>query len=246
MMKMRILLPGYPIKGSRGYLGWSNVILLEDEGKRILFDTGSYGDRHLLLEKLEEASLSVDEIDYVVLSHLHFDHASNVVLFPEARIVISEREWEYATTLEYEQKKDTFIPLPLIQWLQREKARITLTSEGDNLTENLSIMLLPGHTPGSLGLLIPGEETMLLGDAVKSGFEFQSATPSYHFDTSQEWLKSFQRIKEALKIIPGHDVPLILEEGVISHWEETPLVTLEYTPFHRDLNRIILEDRHRL
>src|SRR5690348_5131665 len=62
-------------------------------GKNVLFETGigaffepklreRYGvveDRHVLLESLREVGLSHDDIDVVVLSHLHFDHPGGLL-----------------------------------------------------------------------------------------------------------------------------------------------------------------------
>lgn len=240
-MNLNILLPGYPIKGSRGYLGWSTVVLLRDEGKWILFDTASYGDRYLLIEKLKECLPLGGEIDYVVLSHLHFDHALNVDLFPRARLVLSRREWEYASDGEYREQEDPFISPPLMEWLRVKKKELLLLEDGQPLTKNLSVRLLPGHTPGSLGLNLINEKILLTGDAVKNGAEFLSAAPSYLFASMDEWQKSLRIIKKARKIIPGHDVPLTLEGGEITGWENPPEVTLDYTPLREELDCINLK-----
>ena len=69
------------------------AMLVEDDGRLILFETGvgsffspklraRYGvqeDRHVLLDNLEAAGFSPDDIDIVVLSHLHFDHAGGLL-----------------------------------------------------------------------------------------------------------------------------------------------------------------------
>lgn len=239
-MRIHILLPGYPIKGSRGYLGWSTVILLENRGEWILFDTASYGDRYLLIEGLKKYLPEGEEIQYVVLSHLHFDHALNVDLFPKAQIVLSRREWEYAISGEHLSREDYFISFPLIEWLKREKERLLLFEDGEPLTEEITVHLLPGHTPGSLGLNLNKEETLLIGDAVKSGMEFITAYPAYHFASIEEWQKSYQIIKQAKTIIPGHDVPLHLKKGEITRWERAQNAVLEYTPLCQELNCITL------
>ena len=76
-----ILLPGIPVSSTRGALGWSTVALIETGGLRILFDTGSYGDRSLLIERL--LSLDPQALDAVFISHLHYDHCQNIDLFAD-------------------------------------------------------------------------------------------------------------------------------------------------------------------
>ena len=88
----RVLLPGIPGGTSRGYLGFCTVYLFRLDDRWALFDVGHYGDRHLLQAALSAAGLTPGEIEFVVLSHLHFDHSLNLPLFPRAEIFISAAE----------------------------------------------------------------------------------------------------------------------------------------------------------
>lgn len=96
-----------------------NVPLIEAGGKRILVDTG-IGDKWnakqqriyrlersvTLLDGLARLGLDPEDIDVVVNSHLHFDHAGGntrlvdgrpVPTFPRARYLVQKGEWEDAT-----------------------------------------------------------------------------------------------------------------------------------------------------
>ena len=69
------------------------AFLVETDGRKILLETGigaffppslreRYGihqDRHILLDSLAKLGLCHDDIDVVVLSHLHFDHAGGLL-----------------------------------------------------------------------------------------------------------------------------------------------------------------------
>ncbi|MGC8571416.1 MAG: MBL fold metallo-hydrolase [Caldivirga sp.] len=45
---------------------------------------------------LSRRGLKVNDIDYVVLTHLHYDHAINALIFKNTRVILSEKERDYA------------------------------------------------------------------------------------------------------------------------------------------------------
>ena len=147
MLPFEILLTGIPVTSSRGALGWCTVAHLALEGKHIIFDTGSYGDRHVLLERLDKAGIFQQQIDTIVISHLHYDHFVNVEIFPRANILVSKRDLEYVLSGEYIQANDPNVPIGLIRQC---KDRITIVEDGEFIVPGLRVMELPGHTPGTI------------------------------------------------------------------------------------------------
>lgn len=171
-------------------------LLIEGPELRILCETGigaffepklaeRYGveepERHLLLDNL--ASLGIDEgmIDYVILSHLHFDHAGGLLpsyaeiqkkgprlLFPKARYVVSTAAWQRALS-PHPRDKASFIPgMPK---LLRESQRLMLITgeQADTIADGrLQFRLSQGHTPGHLHTLFQGESgsVFFCGDLV--------------------------------------------------------------------------------
>lgn len=108
--RWKVLLPGMPVTSSRGALGWCSVSLIHDAGRHILVDTGSYGDRALLLKKLQDEKLGPGDIDDIFLTHFHYDHVLNCDLFPGAVIHLSETECQYVVSGGHERANDPFVP----------------------------------------------------------------------------------------------------------------------------------------
>ncbi len=151
-------------------------------GKTVLFETGigaffepklreRYGvqeDRHVLLESLREAGFEHGDIDVVVLSHLHFDHAGGLLsqwqegeaprlLFPNATFVVSAACWDRARN-PHPRDRASFIPeLP---GLLEKTGRLEIVDGQYSraLGKTVRFHYSDGHTPGLMLAEIVGPE----------------------------------------------------------------------------------------
>ncbi len=107
--------------------------------------------------------LSVSDIRTAVISHLHFDHVGGIAHIPQATLIVGAREWAQLSKPhpEHEWILRDHIEIPRAKWQP-----ITFESTDDPLSDGFegifdvagdsSMILLPtpGHTPGSLSMLI--------------------------------------------------------------------------------------------
>ncbi|MGE8233859.1 MAG: MBL fold metallo-hydrolase [Stenotrophomonas sp.] len=151
-------------------------------GKTVLFETGigaffepklreRYGvqePRHVLIDSLREAGFEHEDIDVVVLSHLHFDHAGGLLapwsegrepelLFPNATFVIGAEHWERA---KHPHPRDRASFIPELSGLLEASGRLEIVSGAYSkaLGESVRFSFSDGHTPGLMLAEIVGPE----------------------------------------------------------------------------------------
>ncbi|MET0793766.1 MAG: MBL fold metallo-hydrolase [Polyangiaceae bacterium] len=163
------------------------ALLIDDGSRRILFETGigtffapelreRYGvveTEHVLLESLAQLGSSDREIDVVVLSHLHFDHAGGLLapfragaapelLFPRAQFVVGKVAFERA---ERPHLRDRASYIPELPALLQQSGRLHLvdgTTDVSNLLgSQITFVETTGHTPGMLHARVLGQRARL-------------------------------------------------------------------------------------
>ncbi|QKC94690.1 N-acyl homoserine lactonase family protein [Mesorhizobium sp. NZP2298] len=217
-----IVVAGNNLRLKDDFLGMSNVTLIHGGRGPILFDTGGYISRLGLLKKLRERGLEPSDIKTVFLSHLHFDHAHNIDLFRNARIVVSRTEWNYAAN---PHPDDLLVPWGILDQLSRGQVDL-IDGEGE-LEPGISYFPAPGHTPGSYALRFESAEkgrVIIAGDAIKYIKEAILARCDMAFDTLEAGTATIKHIlATADRIVPGHFPELIRQpEGSFSWEGEAP------------------------
>lgn len=170
----------------------AGVFLLEHSAEGlILFDTGySRSIYHLgitgwlyntlnpttvtadneIVAKLRADGIAVEDISYVILSHLHPDHIGGVKFFPHAKFLLSRSSYEL---LQHPRVKDLVFTRLLPDWFESRleilddfqvDAATGLASIQPFSDNSLVVVDLEGHARGQIGVLIPGK-LLLAADA---------------------------------------------------------------------------------
>jgi glyoxylase-like metal-dependent hydrolase (beta-lactamase superfamily II) len=171
-------------------------LLLEFNGLKVLCETGigAFFDpkmserfgvqtpgRHILLENLEAAGHSPESIDFVILSHLHFDHAGGLLptynemsagkvalVFPKAQFLVGDEAWARAIH-PHSRDRASFIP-GLTDKLRDSGRLIRIPSEPlpKELVGWVEFIESAGHTPGQMHTLFKGPEQIIFfcGDLI--------------------------------------------------------------------------------
>jgi glyoxylase-like metal-dependent hydrolase (beta-lactamase superfamily II) len=155
-----------------------NSLLVFDEGKTIVIDTGIghkldkkglllWGlewPEGTLLENLAQHGVSPEDVDIVIDTHLHSDHCGGntfldgeqaVPTFPRATYLVQQREWEDAANTNV-RTRATYLPENLLP--VREAGQFELLNGDTQITENLRTVVTRGHTPAHQSVILEGGE----------------------------------------------------------------------------------------
>ncbi|MGA9252987.1 MAG: MBL fold metallo-hydrolase [Roseobacter sp.] len=122
----------------------------------VLFDTGLSGEG--TTAALAAAGYSADEIDVVVLTHMHGDHIGGMTLedgsptYPNARYVTGRVEYDAWASQDNERFNTKVVPFA---------EKMTFLEDGDSVASGLTAMGAFGHTPGHMNYMVESDGTQL-------------------------------------------------------------------------------------
>lgn len=215
MYRVDVLIQGFPGKAvCHGGLGWSTVTLLRGQGRTILVDVGAFGVRRELRKQLEAHGVMPEDVTDVFLTHAHYDHAVNFVLFPRATVWIGELELAWACA-----QPPGFNPLPELYVAELARSeRVRRVRAGESFLPGVEALDAPGHTPGHLLLYLHGNAKPVLftGDAAKNRAELLCGEVDATGDAAASgrsiaaiW-DCWQKVPGTV-LVPGHDLSMELD-----------------------------------
>lgn len=194
--------------------------------RTVLIDTGfgarAAAERHRPLdftpaEGLARIGLPPEQIETVVLTHLHFDHAGCLDAFPQAHIHAQDREVAFATgrCMCHAVSRFPYDVEDVVTFVRRVYGEKVTFHDGDaTIFPGLSVHLLPGHSRGMQGVRLETARgpVLLASDASHFYANFRTNRPFALTIDLGETLDTYRRMRELVPgdshVIPGHD-PLV-------------------------------------
>ncbi|WP_375737444.1 MBL fold metallo-hydrolase [Pseudomonas boanensis] len=188
------------VESSKGVQTAVNAYLVNTGSHLVLVDTGAakcFGPTlGGILGNLKAAGYQPEQIDSVLLTHLHPDHACGLldaegeVAFANATVFVSRDEANYWLNPEVAAKasedgKKFFAMAQAAVAPYKAANRMKVYAPGDSLVEGLVAAPSPGHTPGHTGYLFSskGQSLLVWGDVVHShATQFANPDIAIEFD----------------------------------------------------------------
>jgi glyoxylase-like metal-dependent hydrolase (beta-lactamase superfamily II) len=198
----------------------SVYFLVED--KKTLIDAGPSTSAGVVLQGIRQIGYEPDEVDYLVITHIHLDHAGGVGTLlksmPRARVVVHPRAIKhlFTPTRLINSVREVQGPAALVrngEVLPVDGQRLIPAFDGDTLDlgsgQVLTILDAPGHAPHEICILESRNNGIFVGDAVGHHIEgtdiMVPVTPPPGFDL-ELFLLTLERLKnlEASRIYFAH------------------------------------------
>lgn len=204
------------------------VWLLRSPEKTILVDTGFEAPEGALrnrvptrcpIEALGTLGVSPEDIDDVIVTHLHYDHAGNLNKIPHAKFHVQDREVEFATgrCMCHAVLRHAYSPNDISNLIHKLYDGRVVFHDGDSpVAPGVEVVHIGGHTKGLQAVRVKTERgwVVLASDASHfyENFETERAFPLVA--DVVEMLEGFERLTRAASspehVIPGHD-PKVME-----------------------------------
>lgn len=199
----------------------SQAFLVRSAGQTLLVDTGlgpgphqdQGGARGNLLGDMRSKGVSPEDVDMVILTHLHFDHSGWALhegkpLCPRARYLVPEADWPMLGRSDL-----AFAPASAYEPL-REMGKLEFTSGEKSVTPEVTLIPTPGHSPGHQSIVIAsaGERAIILGDLFNHPAQLDETGWNAGFDAEPDRAvatrsRMFDRLEQEPTIVASGHYP---------------------------------------
>ncbi|OGO02016.1 MAG: hypothetical protein A2Y90_05900 [Chloroflexi bacterium RBG_13_52_12] len=175
-----------------------NCLIINTGDHKILIDTGC-GDGFQstagrLVKNMEAEGIKRSDIDRIIITHGHIDHASGSFdskgkpVFPNARYITSDREWEYWAAQPGSNELQNMFFSAARKNLLPIRDQFDLVKDDIEILPGIKLVSAPGHTPGNVMVEISsgGNRLLCIGDIMHSQHEFINPEILISFDVVPE------------------------------------------------------------
>ncbi|WP_235512249.1 N-acyl homoserine lactonase family protein [Achromobacter sp. Root565] len=221
------------------------VWLVRGAGRVVLIDTGFNAGMarrrqreliHCPIGALAALGVQPADVQHVVLTHLHYDHAGNLDLLPEAIFHVQDDEMDYATgrCMCFEPLRHAYAVEDVVSLVRRVYEDRVVFHDGDGaLLPGIELLKIGGHTKGLQSVRVHTARgwVVLASDASHYYENMARGRPFPIVYNTAQMLSGYARLHAAAQsdqhVVPGHD-PAVLQRYPL--FQDSPHVAMLHLP----------------
>lgn len=190
-------------------------------------------------EGLRLLDIDAAAVEDVVITHMHYDHAGNLALFPNARFHIQDEEMGFVTgrAMTHQSLRHAFLLDDVLEMVRMVYGdRVVFHAGDEEIAPGVSVHHIPGHTRGlqSVKVLTARGWVVLASDAAHYYESITDGTPFLTHEDQFKMLEGFRRLRTLAPsdahIVPGHDPEVMQRYPAPSADLEGIVVRLDVEP----------------
>jgi len=158
-----------------------------------------------ILGQLGALGLGPQDVDLVLLTHLHTDHIASLPAFGASRVVLSRTGWTRARS-ERHPWLNTYSP-QILAWMETSGVELHLVDDTDRIAGGIGFRWMGGHSPCSQAVIVDTKvgRTAFAGDLVPLAENWQTGIPTGHYQNIREVADAYEYLSGFDAVVPGHD-----------------------------------------
>jgi glyoxylase-like metal-dependent hydrolase (beta-lactamase superfamily II) len=187
----------------------ANVYLVVNGKELTVIDTGTSGNAQKTAAYIQKLGFQPTDVKTIILTHSHIDHMGSVKELKElthAKLAVHIEDADYVSGKKPLPKPKNILFRAAASFIKPAFAEADVTLKDGDKIEGLTVIHVPGHTPGSIALLDEEKKVLFAGDTIRYDGEKVSGAPE-QLSIDPDKLKESIRKIAALNfdiLLPGH------------------------------------------
>lgn len=191
------------------------------------------------VDGLRLIGIEASQVKDVIITHMHYDHAGNLALFPKARFHIQDEELTYVTgrAMTHKVLRSSFALDDVLEMVRLVYGdRVVFHAGDDEIAPGVTVHHIPGHTRGLQSVRVDSNRgwVIVASDAAHYYENLEQETPFVTLENMYLMLEGYRKLRALAPsdthIVPGHD-PAVLKrypppspelEGIVARLDVAP------------------------
>ena len=187
----------------------SNVYLVINGKEMLVIDTGTSGNAKKIIDYIQKIGRQASEVSTIILTHYHMDHvgsAKELKDLTKAKVAAHLEDADFVDGKKPFPKPKNILFRAVSSFIKPIPVEVDIVLKDGDRIGNLTVISVPGHSPGSIALFDEQRKAMFAGDTLRfDGSKVTGAPKQFTWDAAKEK----ESIKKMSKLdfdimLPGH------------------------------------------